>query len=86
MSKCGCVVDIRDDGRLIPLTIVYCPLHAAAPELLEALEQLVRNNEEWNSAVTSVIGRNPKMGSDLYLNQARKVILKAKGARDENAT
>ena len=51
-----------------------------AAELLEALEALVRANEEWNAAVEKVIGRPPTW-TDGYLDAARAAIAKAKGER-----
>lgn len=40
MNTCGCrVVDVHGDTGLL----VYCPLHAAASELLEELEEWANN-------------------------------------------
>lgn len=47
-------------------------------ELLEALEDLVRINEQHNSAIQSVTGK-PAGWKDDYLNQARAAIAKARG-------
>lgn len=49
---------------------------SSAPDLLEALKQLVKVNEEWNSGVDAIIGRSPKW-SDGYLEAARAAIAKA---------
>ena len=54
-------------------------LIAAAPELLEALKELVRCNEEWNDSVAQVI-TSPPTWNDSYLNAARAAIKKAEGA------
>lgn len=54
-------------------------LIASAPDLLEALEGLVRVNEQHNAAIQSVTGR-PAGWKDDYLNQARAAIARA---RDE---
>ena len=53
-------------------------LISAAPDLLEALEALVKANEEWNAAVEKIAGR-PANWTDDYLNAARAAIAKAKG-------
>ena len=38
--KCGCKITYNTSGPLIGHgTIEYCPLHAAAPEMLEALKK-----------------------------------------------
>jgi hypothetical protein len=60
MKPCGCR----------PLTwgeIAYCPLHAAAPELLAALEELATMAEQ-----------NNYHGMDMALDRARAAIAKAK--------
>ena len=53
-------------------------LIAAAPEMLEALENLVAINEAHNQAVEGVIGR-PVEWKDGYLDEARAAIRKARG-------
>lgn len=58
----------EEDARLI----------AAAPELLEALSELVKVNEEHNEAVSKVLGTPPGW-NDSYLDKARAAIAKAKG-------
>lgn len=50
----------------------------AAPDLLDALENLVRINEQHNLSVQAVKGK-PSGWKDDYLNQARAAISKAKG-------
>lgn len=52
-------------------------LIAAAPDLLEALEGLVKINEEHNAAMAVIMGR-PANWKDTYLDKARAAILKAK--------
>ena len=61
-TPCSCRIEIPDlpEGRAYVLDtkyvkpdlfqIVYCPLHAAAPELLEALKD-IRDNSSRNTAV-----------------------------------
>lgn len=53
-------------------------LIAAAPELLEALQGLVRVNEEHNQSFIEVIGK-PLNWKDDYLEAARAAIRKALG-------
>ena len=47
-------------------------------ELLEALEELVRINEEHNAAVEAVTGR-PLNWKDTYLERARAALARARG-------
>lgn len=54
------------------------PAREAADDLLEALEGLVAANEQWNEAMTDIIGRAPNWSDD-YLDAARAAIAKAKG-------
>ena len=58
--------------------IATATLAQSAPELLEALEELVRINEQHNAAIQSVTGK-PAGWKDDYLNQARAAIAKARG-------
>lgn len=58
----------EEDSRLI----------AAAPELLEALKELVKANEDHNESVSKVIGELPGW-KDSYLDKARAAIAKATG-------
>lgn len=53
-------------------------LIAAAPDLLAALQELVRINIEHNEATSRVIGR-PVLWKDYYLDMARAAIAKAMG-------
>lgn len=53
-------------------------LIAAAPELLEALKELVKANEDHNESVSKVIGELPGW-KDSYLDKARSAIAKALG-------
>lgn len=53
-------------------------LICAAPNLLAALEALVKVNEEHNQSMMEIIGRDP-LWNDSYLNAARLAINKAKG-------
>lgn len=38
--KCNVEIDVCDDGIFYP--IIFCPLHEAASDLLEALENLLK--------------------------------------------
>lgn len=53
-------------------------LMASSPDLLDALEGLVRINEEHNEAMIKIIGK-PSLWNDDYLNASRAAIAKAKG-------
>lgn len=50
---------------------------AASVDLREALEGLVKVNEEWNAAVERITGRQPNW-TDRYLDAARAALAKAK--------
>lgn len=66
---CGCKVVVI--GELTNVEIKYCPKHQAAPELLEALEELAEFDE---------MGGN---GKDhwVLINNAKQVIAEAKFTR-----
>ena len=72
-DNCGCWVAADDEPEFF-----YCPLHAAAPELLEALEHFAR---------VDLRGDGPdEHGHLIYLIRgmqvaAKRVLAKAKGAR-----
>lgn len=68
--KCGCYVSDDDPS---PAANDKCIL----PELVEALEELVKVNEEWNSAVEQVIGRPAGWNAD-YLNKAKALLNRLK--------
>lgn len=53
-------------------------LMAAAPDLLDALDALVKINEDHNNSIQGVIGTPPGW-NDSYLDAARKALLKARG-------
>lgn len=53
-------------------------LMAAAPDLLEALDALVKINEDHNNSIQGVIGTPPGW-NDSYLDAARKALSKARG-------
>lgn len=53
-------------------------LIAAAPDLLEALEDLVKSNVEHNKRVAEIVGK-PTGWHDGYLDKGRAAIAKAKG-------
>jgi len=56
--KCGCIIeDGREVGVYDDPDIVFCPMHKAAPEMLEALKvikdllkfELKRDKRKWNN-------------------------------------
>jgi hypothetical protein len=53
-------------------------LIAASPELMHALEALVRVNEEHDASIAEVIGK-PAGWKDSYLDAARAALSKARG-------
>ena len=53
-------------------------LISAAPDLLEALDALVKINEDHNKSIQGVIGTPPGW-NDSYLDAARKALAKARG-------
>ena len=53
-------------------------LIAAAPDLLEALDALVKINEDHHNSIQGVIGTPPGW-NDSYLDAARKALSKARG-------
>ena len=46
-SACGCCINIvwNDAGKVSQVEIIYCPKHAAAPDMFEALTELL---EAWD--------------------------------------
>ena len=64
MKNCGCHSEYHTDGAIAKL----CPLHAAAPELLEALEE----------AILAMAGM-PGIPISQATKQAHAAIKKAKG-------
>ena len=40
--QCGCVTSVLGDGEDAVQTVSYCPKHKAAPEMYEALKELVK--------------------------------------------
>lgn len=66
-----------DDGYYPPFGADR-DLIAAAPDLLEALQELVIANEQWNASVEDIVGRPPNW-ADGYLDKARAAISKALG-------
>lgn len=46
LTDCGCEATVYEDGSGIELH--YCPLHAAAPELLAVAESVVRHQIGWH--------------------------------------
>ena len=55
-------------------------LMAAAPDLLEALDALVKINEDHNKSIQGVIGTPPGW-NDSYLDAARKALARARGQK-----
>ena len=42
MSDCDCEIDAERDADQTKWRIEYCPMHKAAPDLLKALEALLK--------------------------------------------
>lgn len=94
MTACPCVIealpaDPTDAVMGNPvggwLTIRYCPLHAAAPELLAALAGIVREWEAerltWHENRPEVLSlRVPQPNND-HFDNARAAIAKATGGQ-----
>ncbi len=74
-KPCGCELRIQEvDGHLDTQSFKFCPLHAAAPALLEALEWYAnREVHQWGPA-----GREPDIIFDKG-HRARAAIKLAKG-------
>jgi hypothetical protein len=45
-EKCGCLLQLREDK----LSVKFCPLHAAAPAMREALKKLVEPSDGCDTA------------------------------------
>ena len=55
--ECGCRTYMTDHPNLLVPMVEYCPMHQAAPELLEALGKLLeepRNMEYWLDAENAI--------------------------------
>lgn len=85
--RCGCMVELKPHSPFQNPTIIYCPLHAAAPAMLEALTdifamietgELVRNlnkdgDGDWTVKMIAFVER---------LQKAQQALLLAKGGRE----
>lgn len=68
MEKCGCGAKYNTEDE----PIIFCPLHAAAGEMLQALERLLELCQMHRSNIRCY-------GADRDIELARTAILKAKG-------
>lgn len=76
-EKCGC--DVRGVGLLPnPWHVHYCPMHAAAPELLDALERAAYTLRDASDGQPSYFWNKGGDGHAAYL-AVRAAIAKAKG-------
>lgn len=77
VRRCGCYVS-RDTWGNGEARITYCRLHAVAPEMLEALRELLEYVEDDNPGAAA---------GDAFVamlcDNARAAIAKAEGGRDE---
>lgn len=80
-GQIGWAIDYNEDQEQV-VDYVYeeadADLICAAPDLLEALEGLVKSNEDHNERVSQIVGK-PAGWHDSYLDQARAAIAKARG-------
>lgn len=77
-ASCGCLLTHDEEGN--PLYF-ECPLHAAAPDLLKALEQVAHFLEEGYPWPTFNSRKKPtiKEGKEVTAGLVNKAIAKAKG-------
>lgn len=61
-----------------PIQKANAHLIAAAPDILEALKQLVKINEDHDDSIAKILGAPPGW-KDEYLDKARSAIAKAEG-------
>ena len=72
-QSCGCEIDSPMSGTVcLNHDIIYCPLHATAPEMLDALRDLVVHAEN---------GREKDVMRDASVVRARAVIKKVDGTQ-----
>jgi hypothetical protein len=79
--KCACKV-IGNGTLPNPLTIQYCSTHAAAPEILEELEDVYKTLTSIFGAMITIEGATAKLVQDLCVSQAltvKKAIALGKG-------
>lgn len=74
-TVCDCTIQhtgpLKDD-----VYIVYCPLHAAAPEMLEALKEIAKGEAPFKIDPLE----HALAGIDLYVGLATAAITRARGA------
>lgn len=80
LVDCECETKVHADGSGVE--VYFCPLHAAAPELLEAMEELIANSDHispFGSDVSSV--KRVRLAGKYIkaLDNAKAAIRKAKG-------
>ena len=79
--KCGCMVEIRTNGKPIqgPATVavLLCPLHEAAPDLYAALKQVLEFLD-----VAFNASRVPREKSSLYVGWCA-ALAKARGEKTD---
>jgi hypothetical protein len=77
-DECTTLAEVSRDVEDPETRDATAALIAAAPELYEALEELVKANEEWNKAVAAIV-TTPPSWADTYLDAARSALAKARG-------
>jgi hypothetical protein len=77
-AACSCTVEHRGSA----IRIIYCPVHAAAPNLLEACKLLLPYAAELLEVSRSMDGVLPsKLNAENDIERAEAAIAKAEGAR-----
>ncbi len=77
-DKCGCWIEVKNNGKYIN----YCPLHTAAPDLLEVCEKIVSYHKFYAS---NNFGE-PFPGNEFYQSEAMKIVREAEVAIGKSKT
>jgi len=71
--KCGCHVRAHlDDNKTLTGSINFCPLHAAAPEMLEALKDIVEQYQKTRLPVGPDLGDSIRVFGQQAISQAER--------------
>ncbi len=69
MKECGCEIEVKNNGKYIN----YCPLHTAAPKLLEVCKAI----EFYHKFYAANNFGEPFPGNEFYQSEGMKVVQKA---------